>query len=80
MAEHRDHNADHSALLARFRGHQASPAQQAQIDAREAKLGALAARVERRRAALPDLERRAQLWSNYCDALRTLAQKHGVTL
>ena len=80
LTEHRDHNADHNTMQERFQGREASPVQQATIVASEAKRSALAARVERRRAALPDLERRASLWSSYCDSLRTLAQKHGVQL
>lgn len=43
------------------------------------RLAAIEARLERRKAALPVHEERAQLWISYMDRLRTLAQQYGVT-
>lgn len=38
------------------------------------------ARVDRRRAALAPLEKRAQAWGTYCNDLRAFAKKNGVEL
>ena len=44
-----------------------------------ANLAGLQQRVERRKAALEPLARRATAWQAYLDNLRTLAKQHGVT-
>ncbi|MEJ8811409.1 hypothetical protein WKW77_10060 [Variovorax ureilyticus] len=80
QAELRDHNEQAAATQARVnRGH-AFPTAQAQIEADEVTRSALEARVERRRAALPALERSASAWAGYQTTLRDFAQKHGVQL
>ena len=76
-----DHGTD-----ARAAAHQAQTnLQEAQMAARHHEgtadeLAALLARVARRALEQDAVARRASLWSNYCDGLRALAQKHGVSL